>query len=118
MICGVEKADQRALAACGGLWQRIGCPLETFAQLKACSLEAWGQNARQPVAACGDGLHAGARMPGNLWQPVGTDWMPSNKPLLDAGGLQPGGLGPECPATCGNLWRAWIHEAGDEDADE
>ena len=91
-----------------------------------------------PVATCGTVV--GPECPatcGTLWRAVATDWMPANKPLLDAGwlswggpydlstralnplifidlevfwgpgDLQPGDLGPECPATDGDGWQ-WM----------
>ena len=76
-------------------WWLIFIDLGVFWDLEACSLEAWGQNARQPVSTCG-----------GLWRPVGTDWMPSNKPLLDASWLLLGWLAGEGARMLGNLWRA------------
>ena len=50
--------------------RRIVIDLREFWDLEGCSLEAWGQN---------------------VLRPVGTDWIPSKKPLLDAGWLSWGG---------------------------
>ena len=61
------------MAACGGLWRGSRGPTR---RLHHAGLESW---------------RPGARVPGNLWQLMAPDWMPSNKPLLDAGCLSWGG---------------------------